>query len=285
MTSLDTVARTDVSTLVDRYDALLIDAYGVLVHRDGAFPGASAFIEHLESQDKPYHILTNDASRNSVSASQSYMSKGIEIPPEKIITSGSLIGAYFAEHNLAGARCVVLGTKDSKQFVLDAGGEVLSPFEAEDVDVILVCDDAGFPFLEAVEAVMSLLFRRFDQGLSTHMVLPNPDLIYQKNEAEYGLTSGSIALILEQALELRYLHNQFQFARLGKPYLPIFEQALRRTNTRNMVMLGDQLRTDIAGANAFGIDSALVTTGLVQVQTKELQPMWRPTFLLENLSF
>ncbi|MCB9642190.1 MAG: HAD hydrolase-like protein [Myxococcales bacterium] len=283
---MTTETKITATELIERYDALLIDAYGVLVHQKGAFPHASAFIQHLNDTKKPYFIVTNDASKLPEKAAASYMGRGItaQLSPERIITSGSLLIPYFKEHGLQGARCVVLGPEGSQDYVRLAGGEIVSPHETDDIDVVAVCDDAGFPFLETVEATMSVLFRRFDAGKHTHLLLPNPDLIYQKNETNFGFTSGSISLLLEHALQLRYLHEDHSFTRLGKPHTPIFEQAFQRTQTRNMVMIGDQLRTDIAGANAFGIDSALISTGLVVLQGQELPDAWQPTYLFDSLA-
>ncbi len=274
------------ASLIERYDTLLIDAYGVLVYQTGALPHASEFIQHLNDTQKSYFIVTNDASRLPEQAAASYMKRGLqaELLPERIITSGSLLIPYFAEHQLQGANCVVLGPEGSQDYVRRAGGVIVSPFETDDVDVVAVCDDAGYPFLETIEATMSVLFRRFDAGKHTHLLLPNPDLIYQKNENNFGFTSGSIALLLEQAFHLRFLHEEFRFLRLGKPHTPIYEQAFQRAQTRNLVMIGDQLRTDIAGANAYGIDSALISTGLVQLQNQHLPPEWMPTYLLESLA-
>lgn len=284
MASLKTVPHITAREILEQYDALLIDAYGVLVHSDGAFEGASTFIEHLKETQKPFVVITNDASRNSVTASASYESKGVHIPAERIITSGSLITSYLIENQLQGARCIVLGTEDSKNFVREAGATVVGPMDTDDVDVVLVCDDAGFPFLETVEAVISMLFRRFDAGKETRLLVANPDLIYQKNEHNVGLASGSIAMLIEQALQLRFLHDQFQFVRLGKPHPPIFEEAFKITQTRNMILLGDQLRTDICGANTYGIDSALVATGLVQLEEREIPDIWYPTYILPSLA-
>jgi len=132
---------------------------------------------------------------------------------------------------------------------------------------------------------MSLLFRRFDAGKETRLLLPNPDLIYQKNESDFGFTAGSIALLLENALQLRYLHDKYKFIRLGKPHTPIFAEAESRTNSNNMVMLGDQLRTDIAGANAYGIDSVIVTTGLVNLEGQQLPEAITPTYQISSLLF
>jgi len=275
-----------VDLLIERYDTILIDAYGVLVYQQDALPHASEFIQHLNDTQKSYFIVTNDASRLPEQAAASYKKRGLraELSPERIITSGSLLISYFAQHQLQGANCVVLGPEGSHEYVRQAGGVIVSPFETDDVDVVAVCDDAGYPFLDTIEATLSMLFRRFDEGKKTHLLLPNPDLIYQKDENNFGLASGSIGVLLEQAFHLRYLHEEFQFVRLGKPHTPIFEVASQRAQTRNLVMIGDQLRTDIAGANAYGIDSALISTGLVQLQNQNLPPSWQPTYLLESLA-
>ncbi|MEO1272399.1 MAG: hypothetical protein AAFX99_30240 [Myxococcota bacterium] len=58
---------TPFAALLTRYDALLIDAYGVLVHAQGALPGAVELIAHLNQQAIPFVLLTNDASRSVVS--------------------------------------------------------------------------------------------------------------------------------------------------------------------------------------------------------------------------
>jgi ribonucleotide monophosphatase NagD (HAD superfamily) len=52
------------------------------------------------------------------------------------------------------------------------------------------------------------------------------------------------------------------FEPLGKPHRPIFDAACARLATRNVVMVGDQLATDIRGANDAGLVSALVRTGV-----------------------
>lgn len=284
MSASSSVPTIHIPEMLERYDALLIDAYGVLVHRDGSFPGAAAFIEHLHATNKPYCVLTNDASRNSETAARSYKRKGVELPAEAVITSGSLIGSYIQDNGLQGAPCLVMGTDDSRAFVTQAGGRVVEGWDSDDVEAVIVCDDAGYPFLETVEATISMLFRRLDAGKSTHLVVANPDLIYQKNEREVGITGGSIALLIEHALQLRYMSEQHTFVRLGKPHSPIFEQAVKKLQTRNVLMIGDQVRTDIQGANNFGIDSALIATGVVQVNLEELRSDWVPTYILPSLT-
>ena len=62
--------------------------------------------------------------------------------------------------------------------------------------------------------------------------------------------------MFESALRARYPHRTgLSFTRLGKPNQGLFAEALRRSGTRNMVMIGDQLETDIQGAGSFGLDT------------------------------
>jgi ribonucleotide monophosphatase NagD (HAD superfamily) len=160
----------------------------------------------------------------------------------------------------------VLGPEDSVRYVELAGGLVVSPDDA--FDVLVIGDESGFPFLDTVDSVLTGLIRKLDHGENVHLVLPNPDLIYPKSDRDFGITGGSIALIIEAALHQRYPgQGNLHFDRLGKPYDVIFKEALRRSGTRNMVMVGDQLATDIRGARDFGLDSVLVASGVTNTQT------------------
>jgi HAD superfamily hydrolase (TIGR01450 family) len=272
-----------IEQLIERYDALLFDAYGVLVSVAGAMPGAPELIEMLNATGKPYCVVTNDASKLPETAAARYRRFGVELEPARIVTSGGLIDGYFREHDLSGARCAVLGTVDSVRYVEQAGGETVPP--GHDFDVLVVGDETGYPFLEHVDDALTTLFRRIDAGARVHLVLPNPDLIYPRDEASFGIAAGSIALMFEAALQRRYPDRApLAFARLGKPARYLYEEALRRCGTRRAVMIGDQLETDIRGANACGIDSALVTTGVSAADLLSVPAVLRPTWQMRSIA-
>lgn len=276
------------SALVERYDALLIDAYGVLITHDGVLPGAADFVAHLRRVEQPFYIVTNDASRTPERSEAGYRERGLDIDASQIITSGSLLKRYFQREALEGARCVVLGPADSIATVRAAGGEVIEAEPLDDVDVVVICDERGFEPIPLLDAVLTMLYRKVDADQPLHLILPNPDLIYPAGTDRYGFTAGALALLFEEALRSRYPRRpDLQFKRLGKPHQAIFEEALRRSGTRNMVMIGDQLATDIRGAVRFGIDSALVTTGLTRVgdgALDEFPPDATPTYVLRSLA-
>ena len=268
--------------LIADYSVILLDAYGVLVDTQGALCGAVELIERLNRLQKPYFIVTNDASKLPATSARNYRKFGLNIAPQQIITSGTLLTDYFQSNHLTGARCVVLGPEDSAHYVVAAGGKVVSPLDS--FEVLVLADEAGYPFLETLDTVLAALFRKLDRREKTHLILPNPDLIYPKSNQEFGIASGCVALMIEAALQLRYqASDKLRFTQLGKPHAAIFEQALKRSGTRDMIMVGDQLETDIRGASAFGIDSALAATGVVGRHTGDLCPHFQPTYLLATL--
>ena len=271
--------------LLDRYDRFLLDSFGVLVDGRGALPGAAELLAELGRRGKRYLIVTNDASRTSATNSARYRRFGLEVPAERILGSGDLIAPHFAAHQLSGARCLVLGTDDSRDLVARAGGQICAIDPAGEYDALVVCDDDGFPFLEGINAALSVVFRVYDAGRELHLLLPNPDLIYPDGNSAFGFTSGAIALLLEAALERRYPDHPPRFIRLGKPHPPLYEEARRRLGgSGELVMIGDQLETDIAGALGCGIDAALLATGVTRWQERHAAGEVVPTYILESLA-
>lgn len=278
--------RTTMGALIERYEALLFDAYGVLVDQNGVLPEALELIDTLNRRGKPYWIVTNDASRLPQTRGRWFREHGLSIDDARVITSGALLPGYFARHRLAGARCIVIGPEDSRRYAEAGGGLVVEPsFDADFAfDVLVLCDEAGFDYLPTIDATLTALYRAIDSGRRPALVQPNPDLIYPKGPNAYGMAIGGISLFFEAALALRYPRApELRFEKLGKPHPAIFEHAARLAGTRALVMIGDQLHTDIAGANRFGIDSALVGTGIARLDDLVLERELLPTYLLESL--
>ena len=269
--------------LLDSHEAVLLDAYGVLVDGFGVLDGARELLKALSERAIPHLVVTNDASRLPSTMAKRFADLGLPIPESRIVSSGGLIAPHMAALGLASARCVVLGPEDSKQMVRSGGGEVVPPVANAEVDAVFICDEAGYPFVETLDNLISQLFSVIERGKVPRLILPNPDLLYPKRSGEFGIAAGSIAALVESALLHRFPNEPtLRFERLGKPYAPIFEHALRVVGTRNTVMVGDQLVTDIKGANDVGITSALVTSGLTRIVDVERGPI-APTYVLAGI--
>ncbi|MEO1335191.1 MAG: HAD-IA family hydrolase, partial [Myxococcota bacterium] len=253
----------------------------------GALNGAPKMIEALNARAYPYWVVTNDASRLPTTAAKRYASLGLPIKEDRIITAGSLLSGYFARNGWQGKPCLVVGPPDSAAYVAEAGGDVLdwADKDLSRAEAVIVGDEGGFDFIAHMNLALSAIFARLDTGRSMRFVLPNPDLIYPAAPGRFGFTAGSMALWFEAALAHRYPdHPPITFERLGKPYAAIYEAAMARAGSRNVVMVGDQIETDIRGARAVGIDAALVTFGLTRKGLSHLADERRPTYLLHDWS-
>ena len=86
---------------------------------------------------------------------------------------------------------------------------------------------------------------------SKRLVCTNPDLIVHRgNEKEY--CAGSIARIFEQA--------GGKVTYFGKPYKEIYEMCFALNE--KVLAIGDNLRTDIRGANNLNIDCIFISDGV-----------------------
>lgn len=265
---------TTASALLERYDAFLLDAYGVLVDGDGPLPHAAGFVRALAAHRKQRLLLSNDASRTRGQVLERLRGFDMGLGDDEILTSGMMLPPWVDQHGLDGAPAIVLGPRGSRQLATEAG---LHPVPPDDraARAVVVCDEAGFDFVPTLEALLTTLIARLDADEPTALALPNPDVLYPKAGGAVGLTAGAAACVIERALLARFGDAAPRFDRLGKPHAPIFDEALRRVHGR-VLMIGDQLETDVAGAHAAGIDVALAETGVGRRPPPDaaLQPTW-----------
>ena len=118
-------------------------------------------------------------------------------------------------------------------------------------------------------------------SLSLKMICVNPDL---------EIIRGKKKEICAGALALQYEKLGGKVKYFGKPYKKIYQKTLEKIKVKNkkkIIAIGDSLRTDILGANNFGIDSALVLSG-IHGNIKAIEKLCKktniyPKFLLNKL--
>ena len=278
----------DIEAIFDHYDAVFFDAYGVLVDGIDALPNAEQLVNIMNASAMNYFIVTNDASKSIESLSNKFQSQGMRIPVERIVNSGSLISGYYRDEGLVGRPTLVLGTKDSRTYVSGSCPKILSLDSNSEPDVILFTHSGPYDWESTLKHLLNLVSKRFKQKTPVRMVLPNTDFIYQDGKADFGMGAAAFVETLEEALmRLHGKHEVLRAAKLGKPHPPIFTEAILRAGSNNAIMIGDQLETDILGANNVGLDSAVVTTGInKRSNPKEFKDMpddLTPRYILTSL--
>lgn len=262
------------SDLLTRYDGFLLDAYGVLVDASGALPGAGQWIAALRRADKPFCVITNDASRSPIDLEARYRRLGLDIRASDVLTAGEMMVPYFAARR--GARTAVLGTTRSEEWVTAGGGVIVPLGPGMELDAIAICDDQGYDFLRGMEWVYSAAVRALEDGRALSICTANPDLVYPRGPGEFGFTAGAVSLVIGTALERRTGVAPVIDV-LGKPAPGLFVEGLSRLGlpATRVLMIGDQIETDVAGGLGAGLDVALVRGVSNPLREGGPLPTWR----------
>ncbi|MFN4145904.1 MAG: TIGR01459 family HAD-type hydrolase [Runella sp.] len=271
--------------IAPRYQVFFFDAFGVLKNYQGLIAGIAETFAYLRHTQKPFYILTNDASRSPHQLAETYWRLGLEeIRPENIVSSGMLAREYL-QLKVSGGTVAYLGTEDSAHYIQSAGLNTL-PISAldlnstTDISALVLLDDEGFDWNQDLSKTVNLLRRR-----NLPVIVANTDTTYPISKNQVALAIGSVADMLENVVGK-------QFIRFGKPDAQMFMFAYERMlesypdfSKKDILMIGDTLRTDIAGGNKFGLDTALVLTGNIAADDAEVRIRSTgiiPTYICES---
>ena len=163
----------------------------------------------------------------------------------------------------------------------------LCDFSEIDECSFVIAGEGYYDFLRNAEAVVNYFIRHRDRKL----VVPNPDSVWPNN-GRVGFCAGSEARFIANIL--KEMKIDIDLIYLGKPHTMIFEYArdfmkkkfnLPDLQNSEIVMLGDSLESDIAGAKRFGCQSALVMTGLTTPEIlKHTPPEKMPDMIFESIA-
>lgn len=260
-------AIVSVDFLVESFDAVAFDSYGVLVDGVDPLPGAIEMIDRLNAAKKPWVLATNDASRLTGPRVERMRNQGFDIHVDQVVSAGSLLRRYFEEQGIVGEQCIATGYGDAVEFVRLGGCEPVALSADDTVSASLaLAGITGYDWGEATSEMLTLITRRMDAGNPIRLVVPNPDVLYPDGGDRYAIGPGGLAEMIESAVSKRFGDDDaVKFTKLGKPYAPMFD-AIREylDGCERMAFVGDQLHTDIAGANRAGFESVLIGTGITR---------------------
>ncbi|RYZ98144.1 MAG: TIGR01459 family HAD-type hydrolase [Sphingobacteriaceae bacterium] len=247
-------------SIIDRYEVVFFDAFGVLKNYKGLLPGIEKTFKYLEQQGKEYYIVTNDASRSPMQLAESYHRSGLTlIDPERIVSSGMLAKEYL-DLKVKDGIVAFLGTPESAHYIENERWQTLPISEVnstniDKVNALVFMDDEGFDWFDDINKTVNLLRKR-----TIPAIVANTDYAYPLSVNDVSVAIGSIANMVENIVGK-------EFIRFGKPDSQMFMFAYdlirdrRPISKKDIVMVGDTLFTDIIGGNKFGLDTVLVLSG------------------------
>ncbi|MCP4789121.1 MAG: HAD hydrolase-like protein [Gammaproteobacteria bacterium] len=274
----DCVPLSDLMELADRYDILLFDAFGVLNIGEEAIPGVPKRILELQAAGKRVMVLTNSASMPHSALLEKFTRQGYHFAPEDVISSRDVLLAHFAP---AVGECwgVIVPPELQKGTLDDFPLTFLEddPVDYKAVNGVLMLGSGGWTAKR--QALLNEALCRQPRPLW----VGNPDIVAPR-ESGFSAQPGYFAhhLADRSSIVPRFF---------GKPFRNIYHYAFSRMGSefdpKRTVMIGDSLHTDILGAQASGIDSALVVNhGLLAelCATDEIcRTAIKPDFILTGL--
>jgi 4-nitrophenyl phosphatase len=228
------------------YSALLLDMDGVLYRGKVPLPGVNDLLRLCNERGVAYACVTNNATMTSQQFEAKLAAMDIVMPAAQIVTSPVATRRYLETEAPRGTKVYCIGM-DGLREALFGDGYFVEDDERPAYVVVGMDFTVCYPQLRRA----CLHIRAGARFIGT-----NPDTTFP---AEDGIVPGCGAIL---AL-LRTGAETEPFV-IGKPGPTMFHAsvALLGANPARTLTVGDRLDTDIAGAKAAGLASALVLTGV-----------------------
>ena len=248
------------------FDAVVFDVDGVLMRGD-ALPGAVKTVERLRADGVLLALLSNDGSHSAEERCRSLAKRGIHFRPEEFVSSSDGLVELVAERNLKGRRVFVAGKLGNPCYATQAGLRVTRNLaELPDCGGVILGEEE-YDWEETINAIVNFFIGRPDALL----MVPNCDSHFRTRSGGVRLAPGAVAHLVTFMLDQCHVGLSPIF--LGKPHQPIFEhvhhtleqRAGRELNRERVLIVGDSLQSDIRGGNDFGYRTALVLTGVTDL--------------------
>jgi HAD superfamily hydrolase (TIGR01457 family) len=247
-----------------RLKALVIDLDGSVYHGTKLIEGAAEALNHL-TERYAVLFLTNNSTRSRAEYVQRLTQFGISVVKEQLITSG-YAAVRYVQANYPQTRFFVLGSPGLKEELRE--------------HQITLCDDACDGVLVGLDKEFT--YAKLQQALT---LLLHGAVFIATNTDPYLLTSegikpgaGSLVAALETASGRKAIVT-------GKPsaFITALIQEQLQLPAREILVVGDNLQTDILMGHAGGMRTALVLTGASKREDIE-RLLIQPDYVLPSIT-
>lgn len=253
------------TTLAEQHDCLLLDLDGTVFRGQEATIGS---VETLANVNVRALYVTNNASRGPREVAEHLKELGFSASGDDVVTSAQSAARLLADQLPSGARVLVIGTESLAAEIRNVG---LAPVRlyADEPHAVVQGHSPDTAWANLAEAALAIRSGALWVATNVDRTLPS----------ERGLLpgNGSMVAALRTATD-----QEPQVA--GKPQPTLLNDALERGHFERPLVVGDRLDTDIAGANAAGLPSLLVLTGVSTAADMVFAiPEERPTYVAPDL--
>jgi glycerol-1-phosphatase len=254
-----------VATLAEDHDCLLLDLDGTVFRGEQATTGS---VETLANLDARALFVTNNASRGPGEVAEHLKALGFSASADDVVTSAQSAARLLAAQLPVGSGVLVIGTESLSAEIRNVG---LAPVRlcSEEPAAVVQGHSPETGWADLAEAALAIRSGALWVAANVDRTLPS----------ERGLLPGNGSMV---AALCAATDRQPQVA--GKPQPTLLTDALARGRFERPLVVGDRLDTDIAGANAAGLPSLLVLTGVsTAAEMVYAVPAERPNYVAPDL--
>ena len=243
---------------------IILDMDGVVYRGNVAIKSAIKAIKIWEKNNLQVCFLTNNSTKNQSEFAKKLKSMGLEMKKESIISTSLATSTYLKEKFKLKTKVYVVGSNALKKNIYNQGFVL----DENDAEVVVIGLDSKITY-EKIHLAAKLI----RNGAS--FIATNPDKLYPTHK-DFKPGAGTIVEAVRAAS-----YNAKCFF-VGKPNSYFVKTAIKylRLEKKNVILIGDQLETDILAANNTNIFSILVSTGLTNTN-KIIKPSLTVNSLME----
>ncbi|MGI6879668.1 HAD-IIA family hydrolase [Microbacterium sp. gxy059] len=258
---------------LDGVDVLLADLDGIVYAGPGPIPHAIESLNRAQAEGRRLGYITNNASRTDRTVAGHLSDLGLDVAPDDVVTSPQAAVRLLAEKVAPGSTILVVGG-EGLVVELEKAGYVVTRSSQDSPAAVVQGFNPDVAWTDLAEAAFALQTPEDEGGIP--WIATNTDWTIPR---EHGVAPGNGTLVSAVHTAVGRLATV-----AGKPQAPIFHSAVQRFGATKPLFLGDRLDTDIQGAQAADIDSALVLTGIDRPKHVLAAPEHaRPTYILGDL--
>ena len=237
-------------SIVSDYDLFYIDLWGVVHNGIKLYDQAVVVLTELIKKNKNFVLLTN-APRPNKTVKNFLQKMGMDQKlRDHVFTSGEAALNYLKKYFLSKKFYHIGPPRDFDLFNLFQENRRENITESE----YLLCTGLFDNFNRDLAYYKDLL----EKHINKKMICTNPDLIVDRGNIR-ELCAGSVAMIFEK------MGGKVVY--FGKPHPEVYNQSIDNNN-KKILAIGDNLNTDIRGANLLNYDSLLITNGIHRDEIK-----------------
>ena len=238
-------------SIADNYDLFYIDIWGVVHNGIKLHEQAIIVLKELLKKNKAFVLLTN-APRPNKTVRNFLKKMGMDQElRDHVFTSGEAALKYLKKYFLSKKFYHIGPPRDFDLFNSFENNKCEDITESE----FLLCTG----LFDDHDKDLIYYKKLFDIHINKKMICTNPDLIVDRGDKR-ELCAGSVAMVFEKmGGEVIYF---------GKPHPEVYNQSIDNNN-KKILAIGDNLNTDIKGANLLNYDSLLVSNGIHKNEIKD----------------